>query len=104
MDFPVQHACPLWCNGVHEVADDLSVSHRSELVPVPAIVRYPNANSMNVQAVAVSLALGLEQRSGETWVWVSPEDDVARGIVMSAETGRRLARQLTTLLRECEPL
>ena len=98
----MQHSCPPWCNRVHEVADDFSVSHRSEVVAVPAIVRYPDASSMNVQLVAVNLALGLEQRSGETWVWISPEDDVARGIVMSAESGRRLSRQLISLLGECE--
>lgn len=94
----VLHNCPLWCNGVHEISSDLSVSHRSDVVPVPAVEKRLLGNGDTDIICTVDLALGLEEKEGETWVWISPEDDITRGLVLSAESGVRLARSLKKLL------
>lgn len=92
------YRCPLWCTGVHEVSDDLDVAHRSEVTSVPAIERIVGGKGDGEAALTVDLALGLEWKRGETWVWISPEDDVTRGLVLSVESANRLCRALSTLL------
>lgn len=96
------YSCPLWCNGYHEISEDLSVSHRSNMVSVPAIVRHPDSNPARDRVIAVDLAIGLERKSGENWLWLSPEDDIHRGLVVSAETGRRLSRSLIKIFESIQ--
>ncbi|MCC4907705.1 hypothetical protein [Microbacterium sp. cx-59] len=90
--------CPEWCNGYHELSDDLRLTHRSNPTAIPAIERRDSGEECRVTAVTVDLIVGLEQAQGEVWVWIGPEDDAARSLAISFESAGRLNRALSDAL------
>ncbi|MFS0793545.1 hypothetical protein [Microbacterium sp. 1P10AE] len=55
------------------------------------------------RVAATDLAVGVEVRWGDTWIWITPEDDVRRGLVLSKESAHRLVRTLTRVFGEAAP-
>ena len=99
--WPTDTACPPWCNGVHDHLESRSASHRSDPRAVPAVERRHGSDEVAFDRVASGdLTVGIESRWGDTWVWISPEDNVRRGLVLSQESAHRLARMLSTVLEE----
>jgi len=90
--------CPPWCNGEHEVTDDLHVVHRSEGIIVPGVERVISTQGSINPPTVIELAIGLEHRDGETWVWLGPDQPVQRTTVLSVESTRRLIREVERLL------
>jgi hypothetical protein len=84
--------CPDWCTGEHEVDDDLRLVHRSDGIVVPGVERVSTAEGEFSDAQSVDLVVGLQESAGETWVWLSPAEDVSRSLVLTMETARRLWR------------
>lgn len=92
------HLCPPWCNGEHEISDDLRVSHRNDGIVVPGVERVVNDRGGVDAPTVVQISIGLEQTGGETWVWIGPEESVRRSTILSLESAKRLVRQLQGLL------
>ncbi len=99
--WPTDAACPPWCNGSHDHLEAYGASHRSDPRSVPAIERRHGTDGLAFDHVAAGdLTVGVESRWGDTWVWISPEDNVRRGLVLSKESAHRLARMLVALFEE----
>lgn len=96
------HPCPPWCNGVHELEDDLHISHRSDAEWVPVIEREFEQDNRFVAPSASQLVIGLERRGEENWVWIAPAEDAVRSLVLTVESARRFHRILTGVLRQTE--
>ncbi|MDQ1131156.1 hypothetical protein [Microbacterium sp. SORGH_AS_0888] len=97
-------ACPPWCNGRDEVTERMQLVHRSDPIPVPAVERVADDDGGFGSAATVDLIVGLERVDSETWVWIGPEEDVRRSLVLTEESARRLCHALIALLdREPRP-
>ena len=96
-------ACPRWCNGVHDHPAHESAAHRSDPWPVAVIERRAGTGASFDRVAATDLAVGVEVRWGDTWIWITPDDDVRRGLVLSRESAQRLARTLTLVFGEAAP-
>lgn len=101
---PSDAACPRWCNGVHDLPEGEPVSHRSDPWPVAVIERRRGGGGAPFDRIAATdLAVGVEVRWGDTWIWITPEDDVRRGLVLTKESAQRLVRTLTRVFDEAAP-
>lgn len=101
---PSEATCPKWCNGIHDHMDERVASHRSDASFVPAVERRPGSDSVTFDRVAAGdLTVGLEQRWGDTWVWISPEDSVRRSLVLTLESAHRLHRTLAKIFEDLVP-
>jgi hypothetical protein len=101
---PSDGACPRWCNGIHDHPEHESASHRGDPWQVPVIERRAGMGADPFDRIAATdLAVGVEARWGDTWVWITPEDDVRHGLVLSMESAQRLVRTLTRVFGEAAP-
>lgn len=71
--------------------------HRSDAITVPAIERRPTPLNYS-DAHSVDLVVGLEQCGLDMWVWIGPDDDVDRSLVLTPESARRLIRTMSMIL------
>jgi len=102
--WPSETTCPRWCNGAHDHADDRTPAHRSDPWCVPTVERRTLPGGAAFERVAsTDLTIGIEQRWGDTWVWISPEDSVRRSLVLTRESAQRLHRALTTIFEDLLP-
>jgi len=92
--------CPAWCTGFHDPTETEDGSHRSTPWPVAVIERRAGGEGPYDRIAATELAVGVEVRWGETWVWITPEDDVRRGLVLTRESAQRLIRALDGIFDE----
>lgn len=101
---PSEATCPKWCNGIHDHVDGRVASHRSDASFVPTVERRPGPDGATFDRVAAGdLTVGVEQRWGDTWVWISPEDSVRRSLVLTVESAHRLHRTLTKIFEDLVP-
>ena len=101
---PTETECPPWCATVHDDTETAHVSHRSDPWPVAVVERRTGRNGEPFDRVAATeLAVGAESRWGDTWIWITPEDDVRRGLVLTRECAQRLVRALVTVFEEATP-
>ncbi|WP_441005410.1 DUF6907 domain-containing protein [Microbacterium sp. CFBP 8790] len=92
------NTCPEWCNGQDDGTDDVNFVHRSDPHTVPVVERVPDGEGGFGAASSTDLIIGLERINGDTWVWIGPDEDVHRSLVLTEESARRLSRTLIALL------